>query len=310
MFLYPQALWDPQRDLQKSLDEYAGRFFGDPMLSVYLAELSRGLKGALKVCQYQHPGVAWDSVRVDRESDEALEFHVQGLMEGVRGPLTRASSLLDEALRRSRNSTHKRRLQGERDSLDFTLLQTRLYYHLLKGELLYRRWKHDKDPEAGLKLLTESALARYTWERQKRSVGKSGMKGNPLIPDVRPVEERARELADVVYQDPGSAAGVNPWGFGVDPVFQHWDNGVSGIVLSGPTGSSAVLWPGEPGTPAVFDPAPPGLLWQDEFGGAIDPASVNLSVAPTVVLARGMSADLLFSALQKSQRKRQISSVH
>jgi hypothetical protein len=308
MFLYPRALWDSKRDLQKDLDEYAAQFFGDRNLGAYFLELGRGLKDVLKVCQYEHPGVAWDWVRVDRESDEALESHVQGLMDGTRGPLARASSLLDEALRKSRNSTHKRRLQGERDSLDFTLLQTRLYYHLLKGEQLYRRWKRDNDPEAGLGLLTESALARYTWEWQRRSVGKAGMKGSPLIPDVRSVEERARELVNVVYRDPGMVAGVNHWGYGVDPVVQHWEDGVSGIVLSGPAGSSAVLWSDVPGSHAAFDPARGGLLWQDEFGRPVDPASVNLNVAPTVILARGMSADQLFTAVQKSQRKRQTSS--
>ncbi len=30
MFLYPQALWDPQRDLNQSLKEYATLYFGDP----------------------------------------------------------------------------------------------------------------------------------------------------------------------------------------------------------------------------------------------------------------------------------------
>jgi hypothetical protein len=161
MFLFPQGLWNPQRDLNLSLDEYARLYFGEARLTEYFRKLTKGMKDVLKVCAYRHPGDAWDAVRADAEPDDALGFHVSGLEGAIIGPLTEAGNLLDRSLAQARNPTYLERLRGEQASMNFTLRQARLYYHLLKGELLYRAWKSRHDQEAGLLALAELGLARH-----------------------------------------------------------------------------------------------------------------------------------------------------
>jgi hypothetical protein len=186
MFLYPQALWDPARNLNQSLQEYAALYFGDPGLAVYFQELSQGLKDVLDVSHYAHPGTAWDAVRPDQETDQALDHGVSKMHDAIANSLAQAASALDQAERHARNPTQLRRLQGEKISMNFTLRQARLYFHLLNGEQLYRTWRGRHDQAAGLDLLTQSVLARYTWEMQKKFVTASGMKANPLIPALDP----------------------------------------------------------------------------------------------------------------------------
>src|SRR5208337_4319076 len=96
--------------------------------------------------------------------------------------LARATSLLDQSVRRTNDKRLLDRLLSEQVSMNFTLRQAKLFYHLLQGERLYRIWKTQHDQDAGLNALTELALARHTWESQKKFVATSGMKANPLIP--------------------------------------------------------------------------------------------------------------------------------
>ena len=301
MFLYPQALWNPARDLNQSLQDYATLYFGDRSLQGYFKDLSRGLEEVLRVCQYQYPGDAWDDLRVDRESDAALEYHVRGIEEALIGPLARASATLEGAVRRQTSKILIRRLQGEQISLDFTLRQAKLYYHLLKGEHLYRLWRNQHDQQSGLDALTELALARYTSEQQKRFVGNSGIKGSPLIPGTQQLEQRAAELGQAIFRDAAKLAGVNISGFASDRLEEQLMNGLSGYVLSGPTGSKAVVWSDVEDSRHALRRGPMALVWLDELGQPINSGASDLYRFPVVVEAKGMPADKLFDALHENQ---------
>ena len=303
MFLYPQALWDPQRDLNQSLKDYATLYFGDPSLAGYFQNLSRGLEDVLKVCHYEHPGDAWDDVRVAQEPDEALEYHVHGFEEAIAGPLAQAAAKLDQSVRRTKNKVLLDRMLSEQVSMNFTLRQAKLYYHLLKGERLYRIWKAQHDQQAGLDALTELALGRYTWESQKKFVATSGMKANPLIPSPSQLEARAEELAHAVTNDPASVVGVNILGFGSDRLDEHLLNGITGYILAGPTGSKAVMWTDVAAHRFALRPGARGLVWLDELGQPLRPGMLDLYDTPAVADAKGLPADQLFNALLASQVK-------
>ncbi len=303
MFLYPQALWDPQRDLNQSLNDYAAVYFGDPRVAEYLHALSSGLEDVLKICQYEHPGSAWDNLRVDVETDDALAYHVRGLEEGIRGPLRRASELLGAALLRARNKTFRERLASEQASMQFTILQAKLYHHLLKGEQFYRIWKKSHDGGAGLGTLAESVLARRTWEEQQKFVARSSMKGHPLIPAPRPLEERASELIQAINRDPKSVSGVSIWGYSIDPLEEQLKDGIGGCIVAGPTGSRAMLWTDSARSGKSLRSGGQGLVWEDEFGQPLE-TQLDLFAAPAVVDAPGIPADKLFDALVAAgQRK-------
>ena len=301
MFLYSEALWNPNRDLWKSLDDYATLYFGDPGLKEYFRKLNLGLKDVLKVCPYQHPGDAWDALRVDQENNSALEFRVQSLKEALTGPLARAAGLLNQSVRRSRSRIYRDRLVGEQKSMNFTLRQATLFYHLLKGELLYREAKDLQDPQAGVGLGTELALARYQWEKQKEFVSRAGLKGNPLIPDPATLGRRWSELLGKVSHNPPHTLDINPGSYSMDSLFEHLQQGVGGSVISGDWGSVAVVWTDLPESKAALRPGRQGLTWLDEFGRPLKPGSLNLYSGPVVVKAKGMPADKLFTALASSQ---------
>ena len=301
MFLYPQALWDPQRDLSQSLKEYATLYFGDPNLTGYFQNLSRGMEDVLKVCRYEHPGDAWDILRVEQESDGALEYHVRGLESAIGGPLARAASALDQAVLRAKGPTERDRLRGEQVSMNFTLRQAKLYYHLFQGERLYRVWKSRHEPEAGLTALTELGLARYAWDGQKKFIATAGMKANPLMPSLRELEARGAELVAAVTHEPTSVVGVNIFGFSIDGLDEHLLKGVTGYIAAGPTGARAVLWADAASSRSALRPGAAGLAWLDELGQPIKPGALDLFAAPLVVDAKGMTADKLFDALLESQ---------
>jgi hypothetical protein len=303
MFLYPEALWDTHRDLNQSLKEYATLYFGDPGLTEYFRELSEGWKDVLRVCHYQHLGDAWDNVRADNETDEALEYHVHGMETAIAGPLARAASILDQSLHHATDRRGIERLKGEEVSMNFTLRQAKLYYHLLKGERLYRIWEIQRDQNAGLNALTELALARHTWESQKKFVATSGMKANPLIPDQHQLDARAAELAKAITNDPASVAGVNIFGFGSDTMEEQLMNGVAGYILAGPTGSKAVVWTDVAAHRSAMRPDMDGVVWLDELGQPLPRGTLDLYAAPAVADAKGMPADKLFKALLESQSK-------
>lgn len=303
MFLYPQALWNPQCDLHQSLREYATLYFGDPSLAGYFQELSRGLEEVLQLCHYVHPGDGWDDVRVDREPDEALAYHVRSLKEALAGPLPQAASILDQSVRRATGTRYLHRLRDEQVSMNFTVRQAMLFYHLLQGERFYRIWKSQHRQDAGLNALTELALARYNWESQKKFVATSGMLANPLIPSPRELEARADELAQAITKDPASVAGVNILGFASDPLDEHLMNGVTGYMLAGPTGSTAVLWTDVPAHGAALRRGGDGMVWFDELGQPLRPGGLDLYASPVVVEARGMPVNRLFAALLDRQVK-------
>ena len=304
MFLYPQALWNTQRDLNQSLKEYATLYFGDPSLASYFQELSRGLEDVLKVCHFEHPGDAWDDVRFAQEPDEALEYHVRGLEEAIAGPLARAAATLDQSVRRTKDKRLLDRLLSEQVSMNFTLRQAKLFYHLLKGERLYRVWKNQHDQDAGLNALTEFALARYTWESQKKFVATSGMKANPLIPNPSHLEARVAELAQAITDDPASVVGVNILGLGSDLLEEQLMSGVNGYILAGPTGSKAVVWTDVAAHRSSLRMEAQGIVWLDELGQPLRRDKPDSYAAPAVADAKGMRADQLFKALLESQLKR------
>ena len=233
--------------------------------------------------------------------EEALEYHVRGLEDAISGPLARAASNLDQATRRAKDNPYRERLRGEQVSMNFTLREARLYYHLLKGELRYRVWKRTGDAQAGLDLLTELALARYTWESQKAFVATAGMKANPLIPGTQQLQARAAELSKVVTLDPAKVQGVSEWGFSSDPLEEHLMHGVTGEILGGPSGSNAVVWTDLPASRKSLRGGGTGLVWRDELGRPLNVTQMDLHAAPVVVEAKGMAADKLFDELLKSQ---------
>jgi hypothetical protein len=301
LFLYAQALWSPNRDLWNSLDEYATLYFGDPALKEYFRELNLGLKDVLKVCSYQHPGDAWDSLRVDRENDSALEFRVQNLQEALTGPLARAADLLNQAALRSTSGIYCKRLAGEQKSMDFTLRQAALFYHLLKGELFYRKAKASHNPQTVEALGTELALARYQWEKQKNFAARAGLKGRLLIPGPDVLGQRWSELVRQVSHPSPHTVDRNPGSYSTDTLFEHLQQGMGGTIISGGWGSVAVVWTDLPGSKTALRPGQQGLTWRDEFGRPLKAGSLDLYSGPVVVSAKGMPADRLFDALVASQ---------
>jgi hypothetical protein len=177
----------------------------------------------------------------------------------------------------------------------FTMLQAKLYYHLLKGEYNYRLWKSNHGPEAGREVLRESVLAQYTWEKQKKLVTTAAIKGQPLIPDPGGLQARVKEIIPVAY-------GQNE-GYSVEGLAQHLANGVLGSVISSPSGSAAVLWTDVPSSAASLRLGAGGLDWRDEFGQPLEKASLNLLESPAVAEAPDMAPEKLFNALAKSQEK-------
>jgi hypothetical protein len=301
LFLYPQAAWNPARDLNQSLKEYATLYFDDPKLTLYFQELSLGMREVLDVSHYEHPGTSWDSIRPDRESDEALDHHVRSLHDALAGPLARATSLLDQGARRAKNRIQHGRLEGEQIAMNFTLRQAKLYYHLLKGEQRYRAWKNRHDQTAGLDVLTELALARHASQMQMKFIATSGMKANPLIPSPRELEERVAELDKAITRDPASVMGANMAGFRIDQLDEQLMDGVTGYILSGPSGSRAVVWTDVAAQRAALRERATTLVWSDELGQPIAPEAVDLYASPVLVDAKGLSADKLFDALLEGQ---------
>jgi hypothetical protein len=289
MFLYPQALWNPPRDLKRSLDEYAIRYFGDAELGEYFRELTQGLQDVLKTCKYEQPGDEWYSLRPDQETEEGLAYHVQGLEEGLRGPLTRASYLLERAMRHAQSEQYRARLERERVSMGYTLLQARLYYHLLKGEWFYRNHKSHHDMEAGLGVASESVLATYTYEKLQKFVGRWGVRGEPIMPGPGVLEGRMHELQEE--------------GYATYQMTHRLRKGVNGYLVDSPFGSRAVVWTDVVGSAPTMQAGVSGLEWRDEFGQVYGARALNLSTSPAVIEGRGLSTIPLFDALVASQEE-------
>lgn len=289
MFLYPRALWNPEADLQASLKDYSAVYFGEPSLVEYFRELEEGLKDVLKICDYTHPGSAWDSIRVDQESDDALARHVQGMEKSLRGPLARAATLLQGAISKTRNSQYRQRLDRERLQMDFTLGQVKLFYHMLKSEWLCRVHKRGNEAEAGLEALNESILARFAWKEQNQLIARSGLKGDPMLPDPGVLQPRVSELLGE--------------GYTLESLCQYLD-GLSGYLATGPSASSAVLWTDLNTPVSASGSASSRLEWRDEFGQSIGSFPLHPLTSPVVAHAKGLSSHELFDALALALRRK------
>jgi hypothetical protein len=266
LFLFPQVLWNPQRDLGESIADYARAYFGDGRMKDYFAALDAGMKDMIRICAYTRPGDSWDHVQPDNESDAAVGAHVRGLEDALTGPLARASVLLNDALKRATGSPRRHaRLVAERNSLDYTLLQGRLFYHMLKGHWLLKVAEHTRDREAGMTGAAEATLARYTWTNLKAFIATSRLRGEPLMPDPEVLARRARSFA--------RANGCT-----IDNLGHLMMTGTIGYTVNGPGGSRAVLWADAPG--AVLNA--PGVTWFDEFGRRLERAP-DLGRAPAVI---------------------------
>jgi hypothetical protein len=265
LFLYPKALWNPSGHLTKSIEEYASTYFGDAKLAEYFRELGEGSRALIRICDYTHPGDSWYSIQPSRESDDALESHVRWMEAGLTGPLARAETILEAAIHRTTDIRKKRRLERERDSLQYTLLQGRLYYHLLKGQWLLQVHANRHDEQAGLTAALESPLARHTWEKLREFIARSGLMGEPLIPDPEFLARRARSYA--------RADGCT-----IDNLGQLMMNGVIGYTVNGPGGSRAAMWADRPGTTLKVA----GIEWRDEFGRPLE-AAPDLGKSPGVI---------------------------
>jgi hypothetical protein len=301
MFLYPQGLWNPDRNLNLSLDEYARLYFGDGRLSDYFLALSHGMKEVLAICAYNHPGDAWDSVKVDRESDNALRIRVSRLEAALLGMLAQAAHSLERCVSQATDATYRARLQGEQASMSFTCYQLRAYYHLLKGEYLYRVWTSSRDQEAGLALLVEVVLARYIRSCQEKLVAATGMKAFPMLPSLQYLEAKAATVTRLISIDPGSVVGVNISGFAIDRLDGHLLEGITGYMIAGPTGSRAVLWTEVASSRFALRTDGPSLLWFDEYRRPIPSGVFDLFISAAVAEANGTSVDKLYSALLRGQ---------
>ncbi len=301
MFLYPQGLWNSQRDLSQSLKEYAALYFGDQNLTGYFQDLSRGMKNILNVCPYEHPGDAWDAERVGRESEAAVEYRVSRLLNAIGDPLAKAASALERSMLQVKDPIQRERLRGEQMSMNFTLRQARLYYHVLNGERFYRIWKSRHDQESGLAVLTELVLARYISSCQEKFITTAGMKASLGMPSMQSLEGRAAELFNACTIDPKSVAGVNIAGFAIDRLEEQLMKGVTGYCAAGPTGSRAILWADVDSSRWALRSGTAGLSWFDEFGKPVNSGELDLVAFPVLVDAKGMPVDKLFGALLKSQ---------
>lgn len=288
MYLYPQVLWNVHADLRQSLQDYARVYFGDPGMDAYFEKLGSGLRDVLKICTYTHPGDAWDSEPLNHESDEALREHVRNIRVGIEGPLAQASLRLDSALRRASSQVYRRRLEKEKRQIEFTLLQTRLFYHLLNGESRYRKYQRAADQEAGLGAVREYVLAHWTRQRILKYMGSANLRSEPLVPSIALLHDEVRGLLNGKYS--------------VDPLAEQLLYGVSGSILSGPRGSEAVVWTDQDRASRQFRAGAAQMNWKDEFGSALSATTIKLGKFPVLVEARGTTADKLFDLLLTSER--------
>jgi hypothetical protein len=287
MYLYPQVLWNDHADLRASVRDYARVYFGDPAMEDYFESLNSGLRDVLKTCEYTRPGDAWDSLELQHESDQALDDHARGIQQGIEGPLAHASLLLNRAVARATSGAFRRRLEKEKRQMDFTLLQTRLFYHLLNGERLYREYKKRGDPETGLRAVAEYVLAHRTRQTIWEYMGHANLNGLPLVPSVELLHDEVAPLVDGTYS--------------VDPLAEQLLSGVGGTIVSGPQGSEGILWTDVPRSAQGFRVEASNVNWEDEFGNPLSGGTIKLADFPVIVEGSGMPPDKLFDSVLRAQ---------
>ena len=248
LYLFPKALWNPSRDLDRDVAEYAQRWFHDARMTRYFEALGEGMRLLIATCEYQRPGDGWDHIQPDKEPAEAVEPHVRRMEQALTGPLSRAEIELTAAISKARSPHTRKRLLAEKQSLDFTLLQGRLYYHALKGHWLLAVHAAKKDPDSSFAALAEWPLTRESANRLRKFVATSGLRGDVLMPDPEILGRRVRSVARAE-------------GYTIDPLGQLLPEGITGYTISGAHGCRAVLWRDFPGKTVM----PGDLDVRDEF---------------------------------------------
>jgi hypothetical protein len=286
MFLYPRALWNPDEDLNRPLAEYASAWFGDATMAKYFQELKRGLASVVSMCEFTRMVYNWYSPEASRESGAALQFRAENMEQGIRGPLTRAAFLLDSAIRRAGTPMFRQRLAREKESLDYTLIQSRLYCHLQRGERAFRLCRDTQDPGACLAAARGSVLANYYRGRLERFVGQSGLRGEPILGDPAVLAAKLRGLARKGFLH-------------VDPLGQHLPHGISGATMDAGNDSAAVLYTDIPGPVIATGTTQAGIEWRDEFGQSLAGSRVDLARGPAIVEMRGNGPDRLIDAVMR-----------
>jgi hypothetical protein len=289
MFLFPQALWNPDRDLNRPLDEYASVWFGDPGMAQYFRELKSGLASVIRMCQFTRMVYNWYSPEASRESGAALEFRADNMEQGINGPLKRAEILLDAAIRRAGSRTFKQRLEREKDSLGYTLIQSKLYYHVQRAERALRICRDSQDPRACLASARGSVLANYYRMRLERFVGRTNLRGEPQLGDPAILAAKLR--------------GFTRKGFvNIDVLGQLLPHGVSGATMDAGTDSMVVLYTDLPGPVFITRATGVGVEWRDEFGKPLDSAKVDLARGPVVAELRGNGPNSLMNIVLRGLR--------
>ena len=289
MFLFPRAYWNPDQDLNIPLNEYAVTYFGDAGMKDYFREIKQAIGGLVKMCRFERMTYSWYHPDAVNESDEALSTHAEDMEKAIRGPLPRATAHLTAALRRTSSPVFRRRLLREKESLDYTFLQARLYWHLVRGERAFRTCRDRQESGACLTAASASVLARHYRIRLERFIGRSGLKGEPIVGDTEGLARKLRGLA--------RRSIVNTHFF-----YQQLPAGVDGATVDSGADSMAVIYTDVPGPVHAKNNAVAGVEWRDEFGQTLGETPLNVAGRPVVVEARGTPADSLFNLILKSLR--------
>jgi hypothetical protein len=285
-FLFPKALWNPAGDLNAALSEYARLYFGDPAMGEFLQSIKSALADLVRTCAYTTPGNDWYRIQTPKEPDAAVRFRVESIERGLRGPLVRATEIIDGALRRSTNKIHRARLDLEKRQLEFTALQGRTYLHLFRAQHSYRLCDGGKNPRACLAAAQAAGLARLRAADAREYWRRAGLLGEPLVPEVdSTIGPRLRSLVR-------RGAGLH-----MGELSQFLPNGVTGYTAGTAWGAVAVLHT-QTGTPVLTRGAvESGIEYRDEFGEPLGVSPLDLSGRPVVVEARGLNQQRLISLI-------------
>jgi hypothetical protein len=289
MFLFPKAYWNPDQDLNVPMNEYAVQWFGDSAMKDYFREMKLALGGLVKMCRFERMTYSWYHPDAASESDEAIAFHATNMEQAIRGPLPRAIAHLGTALRRATNPVFRRRIEQEKVWLDYTFLQARLFWHLVRAEVAIRTCREKQEPGACLVAASASVLARHYRMRLERFIGSSKIKGEPIVADTEGLARRLRGLA---------RRGIVNTHF----LYQQLPAGVDGATMDSGKDSMAVLCTDVPGPVRARGAAMAGVEWRDEFGQPLGEFPVDVAGRPAVVTARGMDPENLFNVILKSLR--------
>ena len=289
MFLFPKAYWNPDQDLNIPLNEYAVTYFGDAEMKDYFREIKLALAGLVKMCRFERMTYSWYHPDAVNESAEALAFHARNMEEAIRGPLPRATAHLAAALSRAADPVFRRRIEREKESLDYTFLQARLYWHLVRGEHAFRACRDRQEPGACFVAASSSVLARHYRIRLERFIGRTGLKGEPIVGDTEGMARKLRGLA--------RRSIVN-----TSFLYQQLPAGVDGAVIDCGADSMAVIYTDLPGPVYWKGAAETGIKCLDEFGQPLGDPPFDVAGRPVVVEGRGVDPNALFDHILESLR--------